>query len=278
VDEPALEEGLGQLLQEVQRLAGGLVVVEEQLPELATAERLKALSDRVDEYRVRARAEVGQVADVVTAVGQGLDVLLRDQQALADHVRRVVADPGALAPLTEAIQGLRDDLAESHRQLREEARARQVELRDEVLDALDRRLAELTNTGIYDRLGGIEWRMGERLDPLADQLAAIEASVVALRAAPGLATVATTPAAPDPAVVERLAAIEAGVAAFRRDVTGELGQVAHRDDLRRGVDRVLGAVTGAEHADPGARGRDERDRQRPVPGPPGRAVGHTGAG
>jgi hypothetical protein len=383
-DEPTLEQRLGQVLRGVQRMADGLGALEQQLPELATGERLKALSDRVDEYRVRSRAEIGQVADVVTALGQGLDVVLRDQQALAETVRRVTADPGALDRLTEAVRALRDDLAESHRQLRTETAAmvervageqatramriheaigeagertvaaftgvtgsgddvaalaadlrhlrttldgrhvvvteaissirqemaaavdelrtlvatpvtapavapvddgmralvdgvrddlrrlegeilagagqlrtdvgaRQAELRDEVVAALDRRLAELATEGIpgsaegiYNRLGGIEWRLGERLDPLAEQLAGIEARIAAVRATPDRPSAAVV--GPDPAVVERLAAIEAGVAALRRDVTGELGQVAQRDDLRRGVDRVLGAVTGAEHA------------------------------
>ena len=383
-EEPTLEQRLGQVLRGVQRMADGLGAIEEQLPDLATGERLKALSDRVDEYRVRGRAELTQVSDVVTALGQALEIVLRDQQALAEAVRRPDPDEGAIDRLTVAIRGLRDDLAASHEQLhaetaaavervageqatrvmrlheavgeagertvaavaglagpgddvaaltaelrelrttldgrqvvlteaiaairaeietaltggasstppaspsmtappaddsallaaidglrddlrrlegeilagagqlRTDVGARQAALRDEVVAALDQRLGDITSEGIpgsaegiYARLGGIEWRLGERLDPLLQQLAALEEGVAAIRTAPD------RPAAGvplDAAVIERLVAIEQGVAALRRDVTGELGQVAQRDDLRRGVDRVLGAVTGAEQA------------------------------
>lgn len=158
-DEPTLEQRLGLVLRGVQRMADSLGAVEQRLPELASGERLKALSDRVDEYRVRGRAEVGQVAEVASALGQALDVVLRDQQSLAESVRQLRAEIAALGD-----------------------------------------------------------------------------------SAPAAVPVADT------AMLDRLAAIEAGVAALRREISGELGQVAQRDDLRRGVDRVLGAVTGAEQA------------------------------
>lgn len=312
-----------------------------------------ALSDRVDEYRVRSRAEVGLATEVMRAVAQAVEVVLREQQRVLDAVEAGPAsgatDTEALDRLTEAVRGLRDDLAESHRTLRSETQAavdrvageqadramrlldainesgqrtvtsvvgsiqpgddvtglaadleqlrttldgRQVvlteaitalreelgavaaemarlpgeppsapppppddaavraavaEVRDDVrrlhgeLEAaagqlrteVGARLTELSPgtppdlTGIFDRLGAIEWRLGERLDPLDQRLASLEQRIEALH--PGNGT--------DGRVADRLAAVEAG-----------LEQVAQRDDVRRGVDRVLGAVSGAEQA------------------------------
>ncbi|MCU1374774.1 MAG: hypothetical protein JWO68_2060 [Actinomycetia bacterium] len=460
-DEPTLEARLGLVLRGVQRMADGLGALESRLPELATGERLRALSDRVDEYRVRSRAEVSQATEVVTALAHAVDVVMREQQALAEAVRSAptgdAPDSSMIERLTEAVRGLRDDLAESHRvlttdtaaavervageqaeravrlheaigeagqrtvaavlasvgvgddvaelaadlrqlrstldgrhvvvteaitsirtdlstafeelraavpqppapvphddtlvrtaiaelradlrrlqgelvsaasQIRMDAGASQAELRDEVVGAVAERLAQLQAgdapevdvvlerlaaletrlpqptsidpvlarldaleaklaepppaaaallarlTGIeakladrtpseapsvadallarlagieaklaepapapdaapdlapiFDRLGGIEWRLGERLDPIAGRLDALEARIESLR---------QPPAGPDARLVERLAALESG-----------LEQVAQRDDVRRGVDRVLGAVSSAEQA------------------------------
>jgi hypothetical protein len=82
--------------------------------------------------------------------------------------------------------------------------------------------------GVYDRLGGIEWKLGERLDPLGGRLDGLERRIESLRTG-------TAPQGADPRIADRLAALEAG-----------LEQVAQRDDVRRGVDRVLGAVSNAE--------------------------------
>ncbi|MCU1377920.1 MAG: hypothetical protein JWN29_903 [Acidimicrobiales bacterium] len=422
-------------------MADGLGAIESRLPDLASSERLKALSDRVDEYRVRSRAEVAQVTEVVTALGTALDVVMRDQQALTEAVRNAAPgaapDSAAVEQLTEAVRALRDDLAESHRvlaaetqaavervageqaeravrlheaigeagqrtvaamagstdagdevaelaadlrqlrttldgrhvvvteaitsirgelaaafdelratvgrvpeqgpapapyddtvvvtavgelradlrrlqgelvsaasQVRMEAGASQSELRDEVVAAVAKRLAELQPGsapnvdavlerlaaletrlpqptsidpvlarldaleaklaepppaadallarlasieaklvarpsgdepadlgGIFDRIGGIEWRLGEALDPLGGRLDALGQRIESLRQAPA------APAANDQRIADRLAALEAG-----------LDQVAQRDDVRRGVERVLGAVSSAEEA------------------------------
>ncbi|MCU1485070.1 MAG: hypothetical protein JWN67_1816 [Actinomycetia bacterium] len=125
--EPSLEQRLGLVLRGVQRMADGLGSIESKLPDLASNERLKALSDRVDEYRVRSRAEVAQVGEVVTALANAVDVVMREQQALSEAVRTAPPgeglDGGAVERLTEAVRALRDDLAESHRLLREETKA-----------------------------------------------------------------------------------------------------------------------------------------------------------
>lgn len=125
-EEASLEQRLGLVLRGVQRMADGLGSIESRLPDLASGERLKALSDRVDEYRVRSRTEVGQVTEVVTALAQAVDVVMREQQALTDVVRNAPApaapDTEPVERLTEVVRALRDDLSESHRVLREEIR------------------------------------------------------------------------------------------------------------------------------------------------------------
>lgn len=354
------------MLRGVQRMADRFGAIEEQLADLASNDRLKALAERTDEYRARSRAEVGQVTDVLTALAQAVDVVLREQQSVLDAVRNQTgprvsgASHEVVERLIEGVRGLRDDLAESHRVLREETQAavdrvagdqaeramrvletigetgnrtvaavlegvqqgddvaalaadlrhlrttldgRQVVLTEaigalrgeitavadtvaalptevpppppppddsairtllgELRDDLRRlegemaaaagqlrtevgaRLAELSADapigvssataapadlkGIFDRLGGIEWRLGERLDPLDQRLANLEQRIESLGS--------RSPASPDHRIADRLAALEAG-----------LEQVAQRDDLRRGVDRVLGAVSGSEQA------------------------------
>jgi hypothetical protein len=432
-DEPSLEERLGLVLRGVQRMADGLGSIESKLPDLASTEGLKALSNRVDEHRVRSRSEVGHVSEVVTALGNAVDAVMREQQALSELVRSApqpkTVDPAAVDALTEAVRALRDDLAESHRALQEETKAaiervageqaeralrlhealgeagertasavvdavgrgdevaavaadlqqlrttldgrhvvvteavaairteltnvveevraalaavpapiappihddsavrgalgeiradihrlqgdlaaaagqvratagaEQARMREEAvaaiaervaalpppsapelgavvdllngiaagmpqptsidpvlarLDALERKLAEPPPaadavlarlvaletrlaerlappdlTGVYDRLGGIEWKLGERLDPLDERLRGLEQRLDSLRQTP----------ASDVRLADRLAALEAG-----------LELVAQRDDVRRGVDRVLGAVSSAEQA------------------------------
>lgn len=244
--------------------------IEQRLDQLLGA--VTALSERVDEYRVRSRSEVANVLEVSTALGRAVEVLLREQHSLADAA--------GLDRLTEATRALRDDLAEAHRQSREEAErlrttldGRQVvlsealdrfreesrslvervealptelaappppppaddapvrealqELRADVQRLQGELLAAVSDPaslqGIYDRLGGIEWRLGERLDPLDGRLQELERRL-------------GEPVAPaDPRVLDRLVALESAIE-----------QLVQRDDLRRGVDRVLGAVSGAE--------------------------------
>jgi len=56
---------------------------------------VQRLSDRVDEYRVRSRAEVAHVNEVVTAMARAVDVLLREHQQLRsemEDVRRLSTD------------------------------------------------------------------------------------------------------------------------------------------------------------------------------------------
>lgn len=336
---PSSEERLGLLLRGVERMAERFGAIETQLAELTSDDRLQSLSDRVDDYRTRSRGDVARVTDVLSALAQAVDVVLRDQQRVLEAVKQRPAAAGALDAealdrLTEGLRGLRDDLAESHRSLQEETkaavervageqaeralrlleavgesgertvaaveaqpspagadtlaeelqqlrttldgrhvvvtevienlrtdlaavaeriamipteapappppaddtavRAALAELRDEMrrlqgeLDAAAGQLrtdlaARLDGggiegsaplpadlKGIYDRLGGIEWRLGERLDPLEHRLAAVE---------------------------QRL-----------RSLGSDLEHVAQRDDLRRGVDRVLGAVSSTEEA------------------------------
>jgi uncharacterized coiled-coil DUF342 family protein len=122
-----LEQRLGLVLRGVQRMADGLGSIESRLPDLASGAGLKALSDRVDEYRVRSRTEVGQVSEIVTALANALDAVMREQQALSELVRNAPAsgptDGATVDRLTEAVRALRDDLAESHQVLQQETKA-----------------------------------------------------------------------------------------------------------------------------------------------------------
>jgi phage shock protein A len=240
-----LEQRIATLLKGVQRMADGFGALEQRLPELAR------------------RTELEQIADIVAALSRAVDLLLREQQAILETVRQ----PAGLDRLTDAVRALRDDLAESYeRQQRAASPAAPPEvdlsplvgelqaLRADVgrlrarpgspeapapvdLSGITGRLDSLASaveqlrarpeavavapdlSGIYDRLGGIEWRLGERLDPLVERVAGIESRLEQ-----------PVPAG-DRAVADRLAAIEA-----------TLNDLAHREDVRRGVERVVGEV------------------------------------
>lgn len=140
------------------------------------AERFGAVERQLDEHRTRSRTDVARVTDVLSALAQAVDVVLRDQRRVFEAVEQ---RPGAGGDLdTEAL----DRLTEELQQLRTTLDVRHVVITEAI----------------------------EQLDPLEQRLAAVE---------------------------QRLGSLGS-----------ELEHVAHRDDLRRGVDRVLGAVSGAEQA------------------------------
>jgi hypothetical protein len=108
--EGSLEQRLTLVLRGVQRMADNLGAIEERLPQFADAAQLRALSDRVDEYRVRSRGEMTQLADVMTTMARAVDVVMREQQALTEAVRGLRSELASLS-LPELDQGpLRDDL------------------------------------------------------------------------------------------------------------------------------------------------------------------------
>src|SRR3954454_19591279 len=91
-------------------MADNLGAIEQRLPQFADAGQLKALSERVDEYRVRSRGEMTQLADVMTTMARAVDVLMREQQALSEEVRGLRPELASLS-MPALDQGpLREDI------------------------------------------------------------------------------------------------------------------------------------------------------------------------
>jgi hypothetical protein len=151
----SVEQRLALVARGVQRMADAFGALEQRLTDLADAERLQALSDRTDEYRVRTRAEVAQVAerveklesetkraiDLLRSIGTTIDTgparptWVDDLfERLAVLERRVAERPAAAAAptvdlggpmdrLIDAVRGLRDDIAVAIGELRVETTA-----------------------------------------------------------------------------------------------------------------------------------------------------------
>ena len=108
--EPSLDERLALVLRGVQRMADNLGAIEQRLPEFANTAQVKALSDRVDEYRVRGRVEMTQLTEVVATMARAVDIVMREQLALTEAVRGLRTELESLS-VPELDQGpLREDL------------------------------------------------------------------------------------------------------------------------------------------------------------------------
>jgi hypothetical protein len=145
----SVEQRLALVARGVQRMADAFGTLEHKLTGLAESGDLKALSDRIDEYRVRGRSEVGHVADrmerleveqeraleLLRSIGTTVDTShhrpawvdeLTDRLA-AIEVRAaekpVVDLAGPFDRLIEAVRGLRDDIAVAIGELRVETTA-----------------------------------------------------------------------------------------------------------------------------------------------------------
>jgi chromosome segregation ATPase len=266
-----MEQRLGLVLRGVQRMADGLGTIESRLPELASGEALKALSDRVDEYRVRARTEVNQVGDVVTALANAVDAVMREQQALSEVVRRdpPATDSAAVDRLTEAVRGLRDDLAESHRILQEETKAavervageqaeRAVRLHEAIgeaghrtAEAVVRAVADGADAGVTTAdlqrlrttLDGRHVVVTEAIAAVREQVAAAVDELGSVLAAPP-SEGPPGPPRDDTLVRASLAEVRADLRRLQGDVVSSMGQLrtdagAHQAELR---DEVVQAV------------------------------------
>ncbi|HYD09066.1 MAG TPA: hypothetical protein VEA78_03100 [Acidimicrobiales bacterium] len=132
-DPDELHQTLALVARGVQRMADSFGAVEERLAEL---DRLAAISDRIDEYRVRNRTELQQIVDRLDRLEQRLteaptpspsldeaaadnlaDVVAALRGELAEHLAALDGrTPGAtetadVSRLTDAVRALRDDLA-----------------------------------------------------------------------------------------------------------------------------------------------------------------------
>lgn len=270
-DEPRpqdnVEQRLGLVARGVQRMADAFGSLEQRLSDLADAERLQALSDRVDEYRVRNRSEVAQLAErierldtettraieLLRIVGETLD---RDDRGLANRIDAIadrrppwvdelnermlilehriadgpaVADSGTNERLIEAVRGLRDDIAVAIGELRVETTAHI----ERVLTEQGSRLIRVQDAIRGEVVGGT----GQLRTDIASDQAALRDRLVeevsnALRA--------TTPAGAD---AERLAAIENVIASLRDELAIDRLETSMRSmgsDLEKVVEDTTG--------------------------------------
>lgn len=181
----SIEQRLALVARGVQRMADAFGSLEQRLVDLAEADRLQALSDRIDEYRVRGRSEVVQVSDrierieseqqraldLLRSIGTAADTSLH-RPAWVDELterlsaieRRVQEKPvvdlaGPFDRLIEAVRGLRDDIAVAIGELRVETSAsiervitEQNSRLSRLHEALGAARAEPTSTARIDEL------------------------------------------------------------------------------------------------------------------------------
>jgi hypothetical protein len=145
----SVEQRLALVARGVQRMADAFGSLEHRLTGLAESGDLRALSDRIDEYRVRGRSEVSHVADrmekleveqeraleLLRSIGTNVDSThhrpawvdeLTDRLAAIEvrvAEKPVVDLAGPFDRLIEAVRGLRDDIAVAIGELRVETTA-----------------------------------------------------------------------------------------------------------------------------------------------------------
>lgn len=271
----SVEQRLGLVARGVQRMADAFGSLEQRLGSLADAERLQALSDRTDEYRVRTRAEVLHVSeriekleaehqralDLLRAIGMSIDA------GATRPVGGTVDISGPMDRLIEAIRGLRDDIAVAIGELRVETTAsierviteqngRLTRLHDALSAARESpttpRLDELQRV-LDDVLAEVRSVHGEVAAASGQLRTDLAADVAAMRKAISPPTAATPPV--DDA---RLASIENVIASLRDELAIDRLEASMRDmaqdtsglraDVRRSFDRVLHEISSTEES------------------------------
>ena len=269
-----LEQRLGLVARGVQRMADSFGSLEERLAALADAERLQALSDRTDEYRVRSRSEVALLAERLDRLevehGKAID-LLRAIGATIDAAASV--SPGVIGDasgsnerLVEAVRGLRDDLALAIGELRVET----AESIERVIAEQGTRLTRLHDAVANARAEPSTARMDEVqrvLDDVRDELRAVHGEVVSgsgqLRTDLAAEAAAQRDRLVDaiksaPIADDRFTAIENVVASLRDELAIDRLESSLRDmaedtsglraDVRRSFDRVLHEISTSEES------------------------------
>lgn len=250
-----VEQRLGLVARGVQRMADAFGSLERRLNDVADKEGLQALSDRIDEYRVRGRSEVAQIAERIERLEAALATAARDAAGRGDD-----------GELVEVVRGMGDDLAVAIAELRAETAnavervvadqgtrlARLHEVLGQVRDrpappALDDLQATLTE--IRDELRGVHGEIVSVGSQLRTDLAA-DAADQRDRLVEVLSSV--------PVGDERFAAIEQAVAALRDDVAIERLETSMRtisedtsglrSDVRRSFERVLLSIDNVEQS------------------------------
>jgi hypothetical protein len=264
----SVEQRLALVARGVQRMADAFGSLEQRLNGLAESGDLRALGDRIDEYRVRGRSEVSHVADrmerleveqeraldLLRSIGTTVDTSHHRPAWVDELTTRLVAIEQGLTQkpavdlagpfdrLIDAVRGLRDDIAVAIGELRVETTA-----------SIERVITEQNSrlTRLHEAIGAARADpSAARLDDLQRQLddvlaeirtvhgevvsaggqlrTDIAADVAALRGT--LAAVPTPAPLPAPVVDDgRLAAIEDVLASLRDELAIDRLEASMRD-------------------------------------------------
>ena len=274
----SVEQRLGLVARGVQRMADAFGSLEQRLSGVADAEGLQALSDRTDEYRVRARAEVA-------AIGERIEKLEAEQQRALDLLRAIGSSIEAVAArsvapagvvdlsgpmdhLIEAVRGLRDDLTVAIGELRVETAAsveRIVNEQSSRLARLHDALSAARESPTVPRLDDLQRVLDEVLAEVRSVHGEVAAASGQLRTdiAADVASLRETIAPPAPPLAPsvddgRLAAIENVIASLRDELAIDRLEASMRDmaqdtsglraDVRRSFDRVLHEISTTEES------------------------------
>ena len=271
----SVEQRLGLVARGVQRMADAFGSLEQRLTDLADADRLQALSDRTDEYRVRTRAEVAHISERI-------EKLEAEQQRALDLLRAIGTsiDAGAARPAAPTgvvdIAGPMDRLIEAVRGLRDDIAVAIGELRVETTASIERVITEQNSrlTRLHDALGAArESPTTPRLDDLQRVLDEVLAEVRSVHGEVAAASgqlrtdLAADVAAMRETIVpqaapavddDRLAAIENVIASLRDELAIDRLEASMRDmaqdtsglraDVRRSFDRVLHEISSTEES------------------------------
>ena len=269
-----IEQRLGLVARGVQRMADSFGSLEQRLADLAEAERLQALSERTDEYRVRSRSEIAQLAERLDRLeaehAKAIDLLRAIGNAIEAGAGvlppdRAESDP-SVAGLIEAVRGLRDDIGVAIGELRVETAA-SIE---RVIAEQGSRLTRLHDAVANARAEPSTARLDEVqrvLDDVRDELRAVHGEVVS--GSGQLRTDLAAEAATQrdrlidaiksvPIADDRFTAIENVVASLRDELAidrleSSLRGMAEdtsglRADVRRSFDRVLHEISTTEES------------------------------
>jgi len=260
----SIEQRLGLVARGVQRMADAFGSLEQRLTDLADSNQIQALSDRVDEYRVRGRSEVAHVSeriekleseqqralDLLRSIGTNIDAgpsrpawvdeLAERLRVLETRVaeKSVIDLAAPMDRLIEAVRALRDDIAVAIGELRVETTA-SVE---RVITEQNSRLTRLHDAIASTRADPSTARFDDLqrvLDEALAEIRAVRGEVVSasgqlrtdLAADLAAARPAAAGAVPGAAPVDdaRLTSIENGIMALRDELAIDRLEASMRD-------------------------------------------------
>lgn len=240
--------------------------LEQRLTDLAEADRLQALSDRTDEYRVRARAEVAHVSERIEKIEseqlRAIELLrsigttvepgpsrpawvdeLSERLSVLEHriadrpaASNVLDVSGPIDRLIDAVRGLRDDIAVAIGELRVETTAsieRVITEQNSRLTRLHDALSAARESPTTGRLDDLQRVVDEVLAEVRSVHGEVAAASGQLRTdiAADVAAIraSTEPSAASPIDDTRLAAIENVIASLRDELAIDRLEASMRD-------------------------------------------------